>query len=651
MKQPPSSRGRYKDFLKNAWTKDPEDKSGAPGDKAARPDDAQPDQKNRFTLDPETRKRYLRQYAAWLKPYIWPILLVTFMSLVGVGLTAAKPVLMQQIIDHGISDPNLTPDQKVKKLSFLGTIFLVVTVCAAGLDALKSRNSFILNAHVVQSIRQRLYDHMLGLSLSDLSNMKSGGIVSRLASDVDQASGLLQSALLGPAVALVQALTALVFVYVWNWRLALAITAVVPPMLLLHMVWVRRIKPIHRSMRADRSELDGKAAETFGGIRVVRAFRRERRSLADYAKGQHTVVRKGLLAQILHLTVSSGWTLLMPGVTLVIIWYGGYLVIQDTANNVPNPTTVGQLFAFQGFLFLLLGPVMQLANSWSQTQQQLAAMERIFDILAKPIDKPDAPDAINAPRHVEEFRLDNVSFSYRPEVPVLSGISLTAKGGQVIALVGRSGAGKTTLTDVIARFHDPTSGAVLLNGIDLRKFKLRSYRSLLAVVQQETFLFDGTIRENIAYSRRGATMEEVEQAARRANAHEFIEPMPEGYSTRIGERGVKLSGGQRQRLAIARAILADPQILILDEATSNLDSHSEELIQQALAELFKGRTTFVIAHRLSTITHADQIVVLDKGSVLEIGTHSELMAASGAYFEMAERQRQSLEALDGAAAE
>ena len=654
MKQPNSSKNRYKDFVKSAWTKNPDAAEAAAGANSAlaadgkpgRPEDASPDHKSRFTLDPATRKQYFRQYRAWLRPYFPQIGLVTCMSLIGVGLAAAKPILMQQIVDHGISAPDLTPPQKIAKLTFFGLIFLCVTFSNAILDSFKNWRSFILNAHVVQSIRQRLYDHMLGLSLSDLSNMKSGGIVSRLSGDVDQASGLLQSALLGPLVAIVQAITALVIVYVWNWRLALAITAVVPPMLLLHMVWVRRIKPIHRSMRADRSEIDGRAAETFGGIRVVRAFRREHRSLADYAKGQHTVVRKGLLAHLLHLTVSSGWTLLMPGVTLVIIWYGGYLVIQDQATNAPNPTTVGQLFAFQGFLFLLIGPVMQLANSWSQTQQQLAAMERIFDILAKPIDKPDAPDAIEAPRHVEEFRIENVSFSYRPESPVLNDISITAKGGQVIALVGRSGAGKTTLTDIIARFHDPTAGAVLLNGVDLRKFRLSSFRSLLAVVQQETFLFDGTIRENIAYSRRGASMEDVEAAARRANAHEFIEPMPEGYNTRIGERGVKLSGGQRQRLAIARAILADPQILILDEATSNLDSHSEAMIQSALAELFKGRTTFVIAHRLSTITHADQIIVMDKGTVVERGTHEELMNAGGSYFEMAERQRQSLETLE-----
>jgi ATP-binding cassette subfamily B protein/subfamily B ATP-binding cassette protein MsbA len=256
-------------------------------------------------------------------------------------------------------------------------------------------------------------------------------------------------------------------------------------------------------------------------------------------------------------------------------------------------------------------------------------------------DKPDAPDAIDAPDHVEEFRFDNVNFEYRPGIPVIRDFSLTVPGGATVALVGPSGAGKTTITDLVARFYDPTSGAILLNGIDLRRLKLNSYRQLLAVVQQDTFLFDGTVRENIAYGLRGATDDAILDAARRANAHEFIDQLPQKYDTLIGERGFKLSGGQRQRLSIARAILANPQILILDEATSNLDTESEQLIQSSLADLFKNRTTFVIAHRLSTITHADVIVAMDEGRIVEVGTHESLMARQGLYFDMVERQRRS----------
>jgi ATP-binding cassette subfamily B protein/subfamily B ATP-binding cassette protein MsbA len=272
----------------------------------------------------------------------------------------------------------------------------------------------------------------------------------------------------------------------------------------------------------------------------------------------------------------------------------------------------------------------------------VAALERVFEIFEMPVDKPDAPDAAAAPRRVEEIRFENVSFEYRPGTLVIRDFSLTVPGGSVVALVGASGAGKTTLTDLVARFYDPTSGTISLNGVDLRRLRLRTYRSLLAVVQQDTFLFDGTVGENIRYGRRGVTAAELVDAARRANALNFIEELPEGFDTLIGERGFKLSGGQKQRISIARAILADPQILILDEATSNLDTESEQLIQASLQELLKHRTTFVIAHRLSTITHADVIVVMESGRIVEVGAHEELMARGGVYFEMVERQRRSM---------
>jgi ATP-binding cassette subfamily B protein/subfamily B ATP-binding cassette protein MsbA len=249
---------------------------------------------------------------------------------------------------------------------------------------------------------------------------------------------------------------------------------------------------------------------------------------------------------------------------------------------------------------------------------------------------------MNAPARVTELRFVDVSFAYRPGEPVVSHFDLTVPGGRVVALVGRSGAGKTTVTDLVARFHDPTEGQILLNGTDLRKLRLKSFRQLLGVVQQEVFLFDGTVRENLAYGRRHASEAEIIDAAKRANAHEFIAVLPDGYDSIIGERGVKLSGGQRQRLAIARALVADPQILILDEATSNLDTESEQLIQASLTELLRGRTSFVIAHRLSTIAHADVIVVMDSGRIVERGTHAELMRAQGMYYSMVTRQQEAM---------
>jgi ATP-binding cassette subfamily B protein/subfamily B ATP-binding cassette protein MsbA len=297
--------------------------------------------------------------------------------------------------------------------------------------------------------------------------------------------------------------------------------------------------------------------------------------------------------------------------------------------------------AFQWYTFLLLNPVWNIVNSFSELQRSLAAMERVFEVLAMPHDKPDAPDAVDAPPVVGELRFEHVGFEYREGRPVILDFNVVVPGGTVVALVGRSGAGKTTVTDLVARFHDPTIGCIRLNGADIRGMRLRTYRRLLAIVQQDVFLFDGSVSDNIAYGRHDATDAEIEDAAVRANAHEFIEKLPEGYDTFIGERGVKLSGGQQQRLAIARAILASPQILILDEATSNLDTESEQLIQASMATLLAGRTTFVIAHRLSTIRRADLILLLEEGRIIERGTHQQLMDARGVYYDMVLRQMES----------
>jgi ATP-binding cassette subfamily B protein/subfamily B ATP-binding cassette protein MsbA len=484
------------------------------------------------------------------------------------------------------------------------------------------------------SLRRSLFERLLNLPLPKLWDMKTGGILSRLTGDVDTTTGLLQMAIVSPAISVLRLVIAVGLLVALNWRLALMALAVVPGALLISLASARRIRPIYRSIRNDAEQIDGRVGETFSGIRVVRAFGREILELLDYLRGRHTVLRKELFAQRRELALWTSWGLLVAGVNVVIVWYGGYL-------HVGGRASIGDIMAFQWYTFLLLNPVWSIVNSFSELQRSLAAMERVFEVLGMEGDKPDRPDARDAPAVVEEIRFEDVAFAYREGRPVVRDFDVVVPGGSAVALVGRSGAGKTTVTDLVARFHDPTRGRILVNGTDVRDFRLRTYRDLLAIVQQDVFLFDGSVRDNIAYGRQNATDAEIEDAARRANAHEFIERLPQRYETFVGERGVKLSGGQQQRLAIARALVAAPQILILDEATSNLDTESEQLIQASMATLLAGRTTFVIAHRLSTIHRADLILLMEDGRIAERGTHDELMRAGGIYAEMVRRQMES----------
>lgn len=444
---------------------------------------------------------------------------------------------------------------------------------------------------------------------------------------------MLQLAAVTPTLAAVRLLIAVAILLTLNWRLAVAEVAIIPGVVVISSALAKRVRPIYRSVRSDTEEMDGRVAETFSGIRIVRAFRRERKERLDYMSARHTVLRKELFAQRREMLIWTAWSLVLSSVNVMIVWYGGFL-------NLRGAASIGDIMAFQWYSFLLLNPVWTIVNSFSELQRSLASVERVFETLAMQKEKPDRPGAHEAPSVVREIRFEDVEFEYRSGRPVVRDFNVVVRGGWLVALVGRSGAGKTTVTDLVARFHDPTKGRVLVNGCDIREFRLRSYRSLLAIVQQHVFLFDGSIRDNISYGRFDATMAEIEDAARRANAHEFIVKLPDQYDTLVGERGCKLSGGQQQRLVIARAILACPQILILDEATSNLDTESEQLIQASMATLLMDRTTFVIAHRLSTIRKADLILLMEDGRIIEQGGHLELMSTRGVYYGMVLRQMQ-----------
>jgi len=552
-------------------------------------------------------------------------------AVIAAGLQMMEPLFMRFIIDRVLLDTSLDRASRLAKLHWAGALFVAVVVASNLVGVLKDYRQRLLNVRLMLALRRALFDRLLRLPLPKVWDMKTGGILSRITGDVDTTTGLMQLAIVSPAVSVVRLVIAFVILLQLNWRLALTALAIIPGVMLISFISARRIRPIYRSVRKDAELVDGRVGETFSGIRVVRPFGRETRELLEFMAARHLMLRKDLFAYRRELVIWTSWGLLLGAVNVVIVWYGGYL-------NVTGGASIGDIMAFQWYTFLLLNPVWQIVNSFSELQRSLAAMERVFEVLAMERDKPDRPDAVDSPRTVEELRFEQVGFEYDAGKPVIRDFNVVVPGGSVVALVGRSGAGKTTVTDLVARFHDPTSGRILLNGADIRGFRLRTYRDLLAIVQQDVFLFDGSVRDNIAYGRRDATDAEVEDAARRANAHEFIVKLSGSYGTTIGERGVKLSGGQQQRLAIARAFLAAPQILILDEATSNLDTESEQLIQASMAALLAGRTTFVIAHRLSTIRRADLILLMDEGRVVERGTHEQLMDARGLYHDMVLRQ-------------
>ncbi len=638
MKHPHSSRQRYRRFVEDYKQRRLDDETEAGKDGQLDGANKRGDENVRAaapTARRGKRREYLHEYLRWLWPHRYAVAVVFLLAIVVAGLQMIEPLFMRFIIDRVLLNPELDDTSaRLLHLQVVGATFLGAIVLSSMINVWKDYRQRLLNVRVMLSLRRSLFDRFLHLPLPKLWDMKTGGILSRLTGDVDTTTGLLQMAVVSPSISILRLVIAVAVLLALNWRLALMAMAIIPGAMLMSFASARRIRPIYRAIRKDTELIDGRVGETFSGIRVVRAFGREMRELVEYIMGRHAVLRKEMFAHRRELVLWTSWGLLISGVNVVIIWYGGYL-------NLVGRASIGDIMAFQWYTFLLLNPVWQIVNSFSELQRSLAAMERVFEVLSLPNDKPDRPDAHEAPPVVNEIRFEDVEFEYREGRPVVRDFSVTVPSGSVVALVGRSGAGKTTVTDLVARFHDPTRGRILLNGIDIRDFRLRSYRDLLALVQQDTFMFDGSVRDNIAYGRHDATDAEIEDAARRANAHEFIVKLPEQYETFVGERGVKLSGGQQQRLAIARAIVASPQILILDEATSNLDTESEQLIQASMADLFAGRTTFVIAHRLSTIRRADLILLMDEGRIIERGTHEELMQRRGVYYDMVLRQMES----------
>ncbi|QDV15184.1 Putative multidrug export ATP-binding/permease protein [Rosistilla oblonga] len=537
------------------------------------------------------------------------------------------------------------PEEKMSLLVAIALGAAFFTACATVIQ-LWGRWLATKTVNQVQiSIRRKVFDHAIRLPLTRVYKLKSGGAASLIREDAGGIADLIFSMLYNPWRAIIQFVGSLIILMLVDWKLMLGGLLLLPGVYITHRTWINRIRPMFKDIRKQRQHIDAGATETFGGIRIVRTFARARSESNRFVREGTMLVRQQLFTWWWSRAIEIIWEVVIPLASTGLLLYGGSQIIN-------GELTLGDLMMFLVYLTMLLDPIAALAGSAVTFQNNLAGLDRVLDVLESPRELPTNPTAVSLRKEevAGAITLENVGFHYPDtESMVLQDVCLEIQPGQTVALVGRSGAGKTTLTNLIARFYDPVSGAIRLDGRDLRDIRLESFRKLLGIVEQDVFLFDGTIRDNIGYARRDASLAEVQAAAQAAAAAEFIEKLPEGYESWIGERGVKLSGGQRQRLAIARAILADPKILILDEATSNLDSESERLIQDSLGYLLQNRTSIVIAHRLSTIIHADKIVVMEEGRVVQVGTHQELMSQNGRYQEMVHLQMEPLPHANGSA--
>jgi ABC-type multidrug transport system fused ATPase/permease subunit len=583
------------------------------------------------TLPMDAPKKKVTAAAAWreARALIWAhrrrlaigLALMLIGRLAGLVLPASSKWLIDDVLGGGRTD-----------------LLMPLALAAGAATVVQAVTSFALSQllgvaaqRAIADMRKRVQAQILRLPVRYFDSTQTGVLVSRIMSDADGIRNLVGTGLVQLVGGFVTAILGMGVLFYLNWRLT-TVTLLVLGAFAGGMAYAfRTLRPLFRERGKINAEVTGRLTEALGGIRIVKSYTAEKREEIVFTKGAHRIFRNVAKSMTGVSATTAGSTVIIGVIGVLMIWLGGRAIIA-------GEMTLGELISYIFFIGLVAAPLVSIASIGTQITEALAGLDRIREILDMPteVDEDAARQPIDAIRG--EVTFEDVWFEYHPDQPVLKGVSFVAASGTTTALVGSSGSGKSTLISIVMAFNRPLKGRVLIDGRNLADIKLRDYREQVASVLQENFLFDGTIAENVGYAKPGATLDEIQQACRIAHCDEFISRFPEGYQTIVGERGIKLSGGQRQRVSIARAILANPRILILDEATSSLDSESEQMIQDGLRQLRSGRTTFVIAHRLSTIRSADQILVLEAGEIVERGTHGELLALNGRYRELYDKQ-------------